>query len=88
MLSISGMWTLFSSIIKGIEFIANRADYTVIFANSYNNSEYSRFLAEERVDGLLISLNANVKERSQFFKLISQEYTVCFGGMFFIRRKS
>lgn len=70
MLSISGMY--FSSIIKGIEFIANRADYTLIFANSYNNSEYSRFLAEERVDGLLI-FNSNVKERSQFFKLISQE---------------
>jgi LacI family transcriptional regulator len=70
MASISGMY--YSAIIKGMEFMANRAGYTLIFANSYNNAEYSRFLAEERVDGLII-FNSTVKDRGLLLKLVSQE---------------
>lgn len=70
MASISGMY--YSAIIKGMEFVANKAGYTLIFANSYNNVEYSRFLAEERVDGLII-FNSTVKDRSLLLKLVSQE---------------
>jgi LacI family transcriptional regulator len=70
MASISGMY--YSAIIKGLEFAANKAGYTLIFANSYNNKEYSRFLAEERVDGLII-FNSTVKDRGLLLKLVSQE---------------
>lgn len=70
MASISGMY--YSDIIRGMEFVANRAGYTLIFANSYNNTDYSRFLAEERVDGLII-FNSTVKDRGLLLKLVSQE---------------
>lgn len=70
MASISGMY--YSAIIKGLEFVANRSGYTLIFANSYDNAEYSRFLAEERVDGLVI-FNSTIKDRSLLLKLVSQE---------------
>lgn len=70
MASISGMY--YSAIIKGMEFVANKAGYTLIFANSYNNTEYIRFLAEERVDGLII-FNSTVKDRGRLLKLVSLE---------------
>ena len=70
MASISGMY--YASIIKGIEFVADKTDYTVIFSNSYKRPEYEQFLAKERVDGLII-FSSYIKERNQLLKLLAQD---------------
>ena len=73
MASITGMY--YASIIKGMEFMADKTDYTLIFSNSYKRPGYQQFLAKERVDGLII-FSSYIKERNQILKLISQDIPI------------
>lgn len=73
MASITGMY--YASIIKGMEYMADKADYTLIFSNSYKRPGYQQFLAKERVDGLII-FSSYIKERNQILKLISQDIPI------------
>jgi LacI family transcriptional regulator len=73
MASITGMY--YASIIKGLEYMADKTDYTLIFSNSYKRPGYQQFLAKERVDGLIV-FSSYIKERNQILKLIAQDIPI------------
>lgn len=71
MAGISGVF--YSAIVKGIEYGANQADYSLIFSNSYKPSEYETFL--DRVDGLII-FSSYIKEKNRILELLGKDIPV------------
>jgi LacI family transcriptional regulator len=72
----------FSSIIDGIENVANEAGYNVIISQS--NERYDKEVANtqtmllSRVDGLLVSLTKETNDISHFLSIIEEEIPVVF----------
>jgi len=72
----------FSSIMKGVEEVANNAGYNVIMSQSYDSYEKEktniRALLEARVDGILASIAMETKEYDHYQEVISQGIPLIF----------
>jgi LacI family transcriptional regulator len=66
----------YSQIIKGMEYAASRAGYTLLFSNSFESLEHGQVFRKmvdaERVDGLII-VGSNIKDKNFVPLLIKRE---------------
>lgn len=66
----------YSQIIKGMEYAANQAGYTLLFSNSFESLEhrevFRKMVSAERVDGLII-VGSNIKNKNFATFLINRD---------------
>lgn len=65
----------YSQIIKGMQYMAGKTGYTLLFSNSYERLEHSKILQKmvdaERVDGMII-VGSNIKEKNYIYRLVEK----------------
>lgn len=68
--------SFYSMIIKGMEFVAQKTGYTLLFSNSYDSLEHGDVLKKmvggARADGLVI-VGSNIKDKHFFLNLLERE---------------
>lgn len=68
--------SFYSTIIKGMEFVAQSSGYTLLFSNSYDQMEHGDVLKKmvhgAQADGLII-VGSNIKDEHFFLNLVEQE---------------